>query len=121
MVTASTPACSPPARSRPLRANRKAAIADAIDRAADLLRASVDHSSDGKGRDRTGWPQDPRALAGRLRRAQTSLRALGIEIAFTREGRAGSRIIRMHASPEDTVCTVSDNAKLSGSSTENSR
>jgi hypothetical protein len=30
-----------------------------------------------------------RALAGRLRRAQTSLRALGIEIAFNREGPHG--------------------------------
>ena len=44
---------------------------------------------------RPDWPRTPRALAGRLRRAQTSLRALGIDIAFQREGRAGSRIIRM--------------------------
>jgi hypothetical protein len=115
--------------------NRRVAIEDAIDAApvaacvrelmaersswvgsaADLLRASADHSRDGMGSDRTGWPQNPRALAGRLRRAQTSLRALGIEIAFTREGRAGSRIIRMYTSPEDTVRTVSDNAKPSGS------
>jgi hypothetical protein len=41
------------------------------------------------------WPRTPRALAGRLRRAQTSLRALGIEIAFQREGRGGSRMIRI--------------------------
>jgi hypothetical protein len=40
----------------------------------------------------------PRPLAGRLRRAQTSLRVLGIEIAFTREDRSGTRIIRMSAS-----------------------
>jgi len=33
---------------------------------------------------RPDWPRTPRALAGRLRRAQTSLRALGIEIAFCR-------------------------------------
>ena len=44
---------------------------------------------------RPDWPRTPRALAGRLRRAQTSLRALGIDIAFQREGREGSRIIRM--------------------------
>jgi len=44
---------------------------------------------------RPDWPRTPRALAGRLRRAQTSLRAMGIDIAFQREGRAGSRIIRM--------------------------
>jgi hypothetical protein len=43
-----------------------------------------------------------------LRRAQTFLRALGIEIAFSREGRAGSRVIRMRSSPENTVSTVSD-------------
>jgi hypothetical protein len=97
--------------------NRRGAIDDAIDadpvaacvrelmaersswagHAADLLRVVADHSRDGIGRDRTGWPQNPRALAGRLRRAQTSLRALGIEIAFSREGHAGSRIIRIHA------------------------
>jgi hypothetical protein len=33
--------------------------------------------------------QNPRALAGRLRRAQTFLRTLGIEITFSREGRLG--------------------------------
>jgi hypothetical protein len=41
------------------------------------------------------WAKNPRALAGRLRRAQTSLRMLDIEIAFAREGRAGARMIRM--------------------------
>jgi hypothetical protein len=32
-------------------------------------------------------PSPPERLLGRLRRAQTSLRTLGIEIAFSREGR----------------------------------
>src|SRR5207249_1065365 len=36
-------------------------------------------------------------------RAQTFLRTLGIEITFSREGRAGSRIIRMHTTLENTV------------------
>jgi hypothetical protein len=36
-----------------------------------------------------------RALAGRLRPAQTSLRAVGIRLGFRREGRNGSRIIRI--------------------------
>jgi hypothetical protein len=36
-----------------------------------------------------------RALAGRLRRAQTFLRTLGIEIVFGREGRVGTRVIRI--------------------------
>ena len=60
---------------------------------------------------RSGWPKSPRALAGRLRRAQTPLRALGIEIVFGREGRLGTRTIRITAMGEnrthDTVSTVS--------------
>jgi hypothetical protein len=65
---------------------------------------------------RSGWPKSPRALAGRLRRAQTSLRALAIEIAFGREGRLGTRTIRITAIGEhqsdntvSTVSRVSDN------------
>jgi len=65
--------------------------------AADLLRAGADRSGGGISRDSTGWPKNPRALAGRLRRAQTFLRVLGIDITFSRAPRAGSRIIRMHA------------------------
>jgi hypothetical protein len=59
---------------------------------------------------RTGWPENPRALAGHLRRAQTFLRALGIEIAFSREGRAGNRIITMRTSLENIVGTVSNDS-----------
>jgi hypothetical protein len=110
-------------------ANRKAAVVDAIDAdpvaacvreimaersswmgsAADLLRAGANRSRDDVtvGGPGPTWPKNPRALAGRLRRAQSFLRALGIDISFGREGRAGSRIIRMHASLEDTVRTVS--------------
>jgi hypothetical protein len=47
------------------------------------------------------WPNNPRALAGRLRRTQTFLRAVGIEIAFGREGRAGTRIITIHAAQKN--------------------
>ncbi len=43
------------------------------------------------------WAKNPRALAGRLRRAQTFLRMLDIEIAFGREGRSGARMIRLSA------------------------
>ena len=43
------------------------------------------------------WAKNPRALAGRLRRAQTFLRMLDIDIAFGREGRSGARMIRMSA------------------------
>ena len=41
------------------------------------------------------WPQSPRALSGRLRRAATFLRKIGIEISFDREGRARTRMIRI--------------------------
>ena len=47
--------------------------------AADLLRVSVERSSDRIPKDGIGWAKNPRALAGHLRRAQTFLRALGIE------------------------------------------
>ncbi len=101
-------------------ANRRAAIEGSIDAdpvaayvleimaarnswtgtAADLLSVRVDRGSARISAEGTRWPRSPRALAGRLRRAQTSLRALGIDISFSREGRAGSRIIRMRATGE---------------------
>jgi len=95
-------------------ANRRRAIEDVVDAdpvaacvrrimarqtrwvgtASDLLNATV-----GNGQHHTvklaDWPKNPRALAGRLRRSQTFLRTLGIEIAFRREGREGNRVIRM--------------------------
>jgi hypothetical protein len=44
------------------------------------------------------WPDTPRGLAGRLRRAATFLRKIGIEISFTKEGRARTRIIHITTS-----------------------
>jgi hypothetical protein len=68
------------------------------------------------GTNRSGWPKSPRALAGRLRRAQTFLRTLGIEIVFGREVRLGTRTIGITALSElqsrntvSTVSRVSDN------------
>jgi hypothetical protein len=75
--------------------------------ATDLLRAGAGLNDDGVTRGNAGWPTSPRALAGRLRRAQTVLRAVGIDIAFSREGRAGRRVIRIRATRENTVSTVS--------------
>jgi hypothetical protein len=46
------------------------------------------------------WPNARRALAGRLRRAATFLRKVGIEVTFRREGRAWTRTIRLTAAPE---------------------
>ena len=48
------------------------------------------------------WPDSPRALSGRLRRAATFLRKIGIEVAFEREGRARSRVIRITAAPDQS-------------------
>jgi hypothetical protein len=110
---------------RAYTANRKAAIEGIIDAdpiaacvrefmsersswmgsAADLLRISVERTSQTS--DGTGWPRNPRALAAHLRRAQTFLRTLGIDISFSREGRSGSRVIRIRTSLENTVSTVS--------------
>ena len=74
--------------------------------ASDLLRLCAESARD----DISGgpaWAKNPRALAGRLRRAQTFLRSLGIEITFFREGRTGTRMIRVSTSAENIVSTVS--------------
>ncbi len=50
------------------------------------------------------WPENPRALSGRLRRAATFLRKIGIEVRFTKEGRAKTRMIRIttsHPAPDN--------------------
>src|SRR5690348_7765196 len=49
------------------------------------------------------WPDSPRALAGRLRRAATFLRKIGIEINFGREGRARTRTILIATVPDHTT------------------
>ena len=85
--------------------------------ASDLLRVGINVGGNAMAAwTRSGWPKSPRALAGRLRRAQTPLRALGIEIVFGREGRLGTRTIRITAMGENrthntvsTVSRVSDN------------
>jgi len=74
--------------------------------ASDLLRLYAESGRDEISRG-AAWAKNPRALAGRLRRAQTFLRTLGIEIAFSREGRTGTRMIRVSTSAENNVSTVS--------------
>jgi hypothetical protein len=73
--------------------------------ASDLLRLCTERARENTGG--TAWTRNPRTLAGRLRRAQTFLRTLGIEITFCREGRTGTRMIRMSTSTENTLSTVS--------------
>jgi hypothetical protein len=73
--------------------------------ASDLLGALAEVAGDRIAKAKT-WPDSPRALAGRLRRAATFLRKIGIEIVFDREGRARTRIIHIttktnFSSPED--------------------
>jgi hypothetical protein len=75
--------------------------------AAELLRHGVASTGDDGWRRGSGWPKNLRALAGRLRRAQPGLRSLGIEIVFSREGRAGTRTITITRNLEPSVCTVS--------------
>jgi hypothetical protein len=75
--------------------------------ASDLLRAATNLADDNISKRGADWPKNPAALAGRLRRAQTFLRMLGIEIAFSREGRAGTRTIRISSSVENRATTVS--------------
>jgi hypothetical protein len=112
---------------RAYQANRRAAIEDLIDAdpvavrvreimvgrkawmgtAADLLRLGVSFAGDGLSNGANGWPKTPRALAGRLRRAQTFLRTLGIEMTFARVGSAGTRVIKISSAFENCATTVS--------------
>jgi hypothetical protein len=126
-ATACETALWPPGTfARAYKANRRAAIESIIeaDPIANCVRAIMEHRTMWTGsasdllrlcaesaRDDisggTAWAKNPRALAGRLRRAQTFLRTLGIEITFSREGRLGTRMIRVSTSTENTVGTVS--------------
>jgi hypothetical protein len=74
--------------------------------ASELLRLCAESARDEISRG-AAWARNPRALAGRLRRAQTFLRTLGIEITFSREGRTGTRMINVSTNSEVSVSTVS--------------
>jgi hypothetical protein len=64
--------------------------------ASGLLGALARHADERVVKAKT-WPDSGRGLAGRLRRAATFLRKIGIEIVFEREGHARTRIIRITA------------------------
>ena len=64
--------------------------------ASDLLGALAEVVGDRIAKAKT-WPASPRALSGRLRRAATFLRKIGIEIDYIKEGRARTRIIHIKA------------------------
>jgi hypothetical protein len=62
--------------------------------ASDLLGALSEEVGERIAKTKT-WPATARALSGRLRRAATFLRKIGIDIEFNKEGRARTRIIRI--------------------------
>lgn len=70
--------------------------------ASDLLGALGEVAGERIAKSKT-WPDSPRALSGRLRRAATFLRKIGIEVSFEREGRARTRIIRITAACADPL------------------
>jgi hypothetical protein len=66
------------------------------------------------------WPDSPRALSGRLRRAATFLRKISIEISFGREGQARTRTIYIaptpiHPTPENVESRPSATSATSAS------
>lgn len=67
--------------------------------ASELLGALAEIAGERVAKAKT-WPDSPRALAGRLRRAATFLRKIGIDIGFEREGRARTRTIRLTTTPK---------------------
>jgi hypothetical protein len=75
--------------------------------AADLLVVLFRIAGEGVARSRS-WPKTPRALAGKLRRAVTFLRKIGIEITFSREGHGRARMIHIGAirGASETACKI---------------
>ena len=64
--------------------------------ATDLLGALTEEVGERVAKSKT-WPASPRVLSGRVRRAATFLRKIGIEIDHIKEGRARTRIIHITA------------------------
>ncbi|MGD0109552.1 MAG: hypothetical protein ABSC06_36825 [Rhodopila sp.] len=91
--------------------------------ASDLLGALAEVAGERIAKSKT-WPDSPRALSGRLRRAATFLRKIGIEISFEREGRARTRTIVITATPSqssaETAGVQSSTPSAPGATTLNS-
>jgi hypothetical protein len=62
--------------------------------ASDLLGVLAEEVDERVAKSKT-WPDSPRALSGRLRRAAGFLRKIGIEIVFMRQGRQRTRAINI--------------------------
>ena len=85
--------------------------------ASDLL-GILDEEVGEKVRKSKAWPSSARALSGRVRRAATFLRKIGIHITFEREGRARTRTIRITRRPESAPAGPSIPSASSAQSTE---
>ncbi len=83
--------------------------------ASDLLGALSEEVGETVRRVKT-WPVTPRALSGRMRRAATFLRKVGIDIVFAKEGRARTRTIRISCLPENVAMEPSAPSAPSASS-----
>lgn len=88
--------------------------------ASDLLGA-LDEEVGEKVRKSKAWPASARALSGRVRRAATFLRKVGIDITFDREGRARTRVIRITCKQESAPAESSTPSALSGLSPNRTR
>jgi hypothetical protein len=75
---------------RTMLATRPTWTGTALSLLGHLAEAAGEHVSNSK-----TWPGSPRALSGQLRRAATFLRKIGIEIRFTKEGKARTRTIHI--------------------------
>lgn len=64
------------------------------------------------------WPSSARALSGRLRRAATFLRKVGINVAFERKGRSRTRLIHITSKPENAGSVSSRPSPTSASSSK---
>ena len=69
--------------------------------ATDLLGALAEAAGERIAKSKS-WPESARALSGRLRRAATFLRKIGIDIDYSKEGRARTRMIRITTTPNQS-------------------
>jgi hypothetical protein len=88
--------------------------------ASGLLGALAERTDERISKSKT-WPDSPRALSGRLRRAATFLRKIGIEVAFKKEGRARTRIIHIASAPENADASRSAPSALSATLPKSAR
>ena len=96
--------------SDPVASAVRSLITDAHDwsgTATDLLSDLNRQVADGVRKGKT-WPGTARAMSGRLRRAATFLRSIGIGVTFEKKGRGRARIIRISASAPSALSAKDD-------------